>query len=66
MSLIMYVSKQAGIPAIPSFLASASSWKLFFLETSIEDINELAQAVESWKEIKSSASILDDPRLLKA
>ena len=61
---------RAGEIALPSSFISmnsvASWWKLLFLGTNKVDTNELAEAVESWREASAGASFSDDLRRQKA
>ena len=62
--------RRAGDIALPSFIASMNSVgelvETILSRINIADNNELAEAVESWREASGGASLHDDPRRRKA
>ena len=62
--------RRAGDIALPSFIASMNSVgelvETILSRINIADINELAEAMESWRGANGGASLTDDPRLQKA
>ena len=62
--------RRAGDIALPSFIASMNSLGELMENTlsriNVADTNELAEAVESWREASGGASLADDPKRQKA